>query len=172
MIWKPAAWAVVVSLCLGRPAAACELTAWPPMLRKPSPSIEPDGLRWLALTAWAESRGEGFCGLVAVSHVILNRLRSGNYGTTVRQVTRAPWQFSVWNDGGAVLGKVSERDPAYLMAQLAAASVATGAVADNTGGATHFHTVTMKPRPTWAGRMVVTARIGGHVFYRGKHGAD
>jgi N-acetylmuramoyl-L-alanine amidase len=153
-------------------AHACQLGAWPPTVRTVAPRLEPDALRWLALTSWAEARGDGFCAMAAVSHTILNRLRSGDYGSTVRQITRAPFQFSVWNEGGARLGKISERDPVYVLAQLAAAATASGALPDNTGGATHFHTASMRPRPTWAGRMQRTAQVGGHIFYRGKDGTE
>jgi spore germination cell wall hydrolase CwlJ-like protein len=169
MTLRRAAWAAVAVVCLGTaPARACQLAAWPPTYRTVAPRLEPDALRWLALTSWAEARGDGFCAMVAVSHTILNRLRSGAFGSTVRQITRAPFQFSVWNEGGAKLGKLSERDPVYVLAQLAAAAAASGAVPDNTGGALYFHAASMRPRPTWAGRLTRTVQVGGHIFYRGK----
>lgn len=167
---RAAAAAALLSIAPAQ-VGACQLAAWPPTVRA-GPKIEPDGLRWLAMTSWAEARGDGFCAMVAVSHVILNRLKAGTFGTTVRQITRAPFQFSVWNEGGAKLGKISERDPVYVLAQLAAASAASGSVPDNTGGATYFITATMNPRPTWAARMAVSARVGGHVFFRGRDAAD
>ena len=33
-----------------------------------------------------------------------------------------------------------------------------------TGKATHYHNTSVKPR--WAGKLVRTARIGAHIFYR------
>jgi N-acetylmuramoyl-L-alanine amidase len=171
-LWRVVAAVALLSATPTSWAHACQLAAWPPTVRAAAPKLEPDALRWLALTSWAEARGEGFCGMAAISHVILNRLRSGDFGTTVRQITRAPFQFSVWNEGGGRLGKISERDPVYVLAQLAAAAAASGAVPDPTGGATHFITATMRPRPAWAGRMQVVARIGGHVFFRNRDDTD
>lgn len=54
----------------------------------------------LALTLWAEARGEGEKGLAAVACVIRNRAKQpGWWGRTIREVCLLPSQFSCWNYG-------------------------------------------------------------------------
>lgn len=54
----------------------------------------------LGLTLWAEARGEGRAGLVAVGCVIRNRADNpGWWGRSIEGVCLKPWQFSCWNLG-------------------------------------------------------------------------
>jgi len=123
--------------------------------------------RCLAEALYFEARGESLVGQVAVAEVILNRVDSDSYPGTVCGVVRQgagklnACQFSFFCDGKAEqianeekfeeLGKV-----AWVMLQ--------GKPRILTGKATHYHSVTVSPR--WAKRLVRTARIGAHVFYR------
>jgi hypothetical protein len=62
-------------------------------------SIEKD-IELLALTMWAEARGEGKQGMYNVGSVIINRLhngfRNGIAYDSINAVVKAPGQFSVW----------------------------------------------------------------------------
>lgn len=156
-------------------ATLCTPSQWPPVARAPV-KIESGAIRWLALTAWAEARGEArpYCAMTAVAFVILNRLRTNPdaFGRTVRAVVHQRYQFSVWNDGADRdrLNAVGEHDPSYLLAHLAATSAALGLVSDPTNGALYFISAAMTSRPDWVRSMELTARIGGHLFYKPKRG--
>ena len=122
----------------------------------------------LARTCYGEARGEGFKGMVAVAHVVMNRVaRSGKH---VAEVCQAPKQFSCWNqnDPNALVIQTltpsqDEEPPAFLRALAAAALVLAGDMKDPTGGATHYHAEGISP--TWAVGQTPSAKIGRHVFY-------
>lgn len=124
----------------------------------------------LARTCWGEARGEGHEGMVAVAHVILNRVaRGGWWGNTIEYVCRKPWQFSCWN--------TNDPNSAYLRGEkliprieyekaLAAATQAMQDKVDPTGGATHYYAKSIKA-PAWTVGAQATTRIGSHLFYKG-----
>ncbi len=125
--------------------------------------------QWRCLTEalYFEARGENLVGQVAVAEVILNRVDSKSYPNLVcgviqqGQNKRNACQFSFICDGKVEhigdrgsfeeLGKV-----AWVMLQ--------GKPRLLTGKATHYHAASVHPR--WAKRLVRTARIGNHIFYR------
>ena len=127
------------------------------------------GKHWRCLTEalYFEARGENVVGQVAVAEVILNRVDSKSYPGSVCGVVhqgeskRNGCQFSFICDGKVEhigdrksfeeLGKV-----AWVMLQ--------GKPRILTGKATHYHNSSVLPR--WAKRLVRTARIGDHIFYR------
>ncbi len=127
------------------------------------------GKQWRCLTEalYFEARGENLVGQVAVAEVILNRVDSKSYPNSVcgviqqGQYQRNACQFSFICDGKVEhigdqgsfeeLGKV-----AWVMLQ--------GKPRILTGKATHYHSASVLPR--WAKRLVRTARIGNHIFYR------
>ena len=127
------------------------------------------GKQWRCLTKalYFEARGENLIGQVAVAEVILNRVDSKPYPNSVCGVVHQGerklngCQFSFVCDGKAEhigdrgvfeeLGKV-----AWVMMQ--------GKPRILTGKATHYHNTSVLPR--WAKRLVRTARIGDHIFYR------
>jgi hypothetical protein len=127
------------------------------------------GKQWRCLTEalYFEARGENLVGQVAVAEVILNRVDSKSYPNSVcgviqqGQSKRNGCQFSFICDGKVEhigdrkaydeLGKV-----AWVMLQ--------GKPRILTGKATHYHATSVQPR--WAKRLVRTARIGDHIFYR------
>ncbi len=125
--------------------------------------------QWRCLTEalYFEARGENLLGQVAVAEVILNRVDSKSYPNSVcgviqqGQYKRNACQFSFICDGKVEhigdrksfeeLGKV-----AWVMLQ--------GKPRILTGKATQYHAASVLPR--WAKRLVRTARIGDHIFYR------
>lgn len=128
----------------------------------------------LARTLWGEARGEGEAGMIAVAHVILNRVKvaqlKGRYwwGNTVIQVCQKPNQFSCWNRSDPNFGKlqkVDENDRAFLKALWIARDVLDkNGTDDPTEGATHYHAANITPY--WAKKEKPCAVIGRHMFYK------
>ncbi len=123
--------------------------------------------QWQCLQSalYFESRGETLRGQFAVAEVILNRVDSGRYPSTicgvVEQGGKGGCQFSFTCDGRADRmrdGQAIER--AGKIARL----MMDGAPRALTLGATHFHTRAV--RPSWSKRFPQTAAIGAHLFYR------
>jgi spore germination cell wall hydrolase CwlJ-like protein len=119
----------------------------------------------LARAIYFEARGETIKGQFAVAEVILNRVKSSLYPSTICRVVHqaggGSCQFSFTCDGHS--DKIRERD-AYTTAGKIARLMLDGAPRALTQGATHFHTRNV--RPGWAHRMPRTAMIGQHLFYR------
>jgi|TARA_Y100000310_G_scaffold132889_1_gene131817 spore germination cell wall hydrolase CwlJ-like protein len=125
----------------------------------------------MARTVWGEARGESFAGRVAVAWVIHNRVRIGGWwGSTIGEVVLKRGQFSCWNEGDPNrrrMMQVDRDDRAYVGCVNAVVTTSFLDRADDpTNGATHYHSRFV--RPYWAERMTETARIGNHVFYRGR----
>ena len=123
--------------------------------------------QWQCLTKalYFESRGESLKGQFAVAEVILNRVNSPKYPSTVcgvvEQGGRGGCQFSYVCDGARdVMREKGAADIAGRIARL----MLDGAPRSLTYGATHFHTRGVKP--SWSRRFERTAQIGAHLFYR------
>lgn len=123
----------------------------------------------LARTLWGEARGEPAEGKIAVAWVICNRVAKPRWwGRDVISVCRKPWQFSCWNENDPNRTKLLAVTPAtesFLRCIARAAGVLAGIYTDPTGGATHY----LNPHladPDWDDGMIVTARIGRHVFFK------
>jgi len=127
------------------------------------------GAEWrcLAEAVYFEARGESLRGQFAVAEVILNRVESPKFPSTVCGVVRqgaggkGGCQFSYVCDGKS--DRIREAE-AWDRASKIARLMIDGSDPDLTQGATHFHTT--KVRPNWASRFPQTARIGTHLFYR------
>ncbi|WP_151720108.1 cell wall hydrolase [Gemmobacter serpentinus] len=119
----------------------------------------------LATALYHEARGETIRGQFAVAEVILNRVDSPAYPRSicgvVQQGGKGGCQFSFTCDGKS--DRVSERG-AWIRAGKIARIMMDGAPRALTSGATHFHTVGV--RPDWSRRFDRTASIGAHLFYR------
>lgn len=124
---------------------------------------------WECLTEalYHEARGETLVGLVAVAEVILNRVDSAFYpdsvcGVVGQGIERAPYcQFSYKCDG--LSDGMTQGEARSLMEKIAWVML-SGKPRILTGKATHYHTDEVNPG--WAARLVRTARIGDHIFYR------
>lgn len=119
----------------------------------------------LAKALYFEARGESVKGQFAVAEVILNRVQSPRYPSTicavVHQGGKGGCQFSFTCDGYA--DRVREAG-AWQRAGKIARLMIDGAPRALTEGATHFHTRAV--RPGWARKFPQTAAIGAHLFYR------
>lgn len=133
----------------------------------------------LARTIWAEARGEGVAGQVAVGRCIRNRVeadlgRDGKpdwWGEGYVGVCQAPWQFSCWNKGDPnrayLTGAKAIPETEYARAREAAVAAMTSKDPDPTGGATHYYSTTMVSPPKWTGHPARrTTKIGRHIFFK------
>jgi len=133
------------------------------LMQQPSPEGDAE---WRCLTEalYFEARGESLKGQIAVAEVILNRVDSPLYPSTVCGVVRQSGgggcQFSYVCKGKT---KMRETAAADLAGRIARAML-DGAPRVLTDGATHFHTRSV--RPSWSKRFAKTAAIGAHLFYR------
>ena len=131
-------------------------------------------LECLAEAVYYEARGETPSGQAAVAQVVLNRVRHPAFPKSVCGVVfqgahrKIGCQFSFACDGSMSRGR--ERG-AWNRAQKIASRALTGAVMNEVGSATHFHTTGVSPG--WGPRLLKVAQVGMHVFYRfgGRNGA-
>ena len=137
----------------------------------------------LALTAYGEAASEGAEGMMAVINVVLNRMKDmssyadstilSQTGSAYHAVVLKPYQFSAFNATDPVRAKLESLlktfttsvnsnttlNQAYQLAQLAV----QGQLADNTGGATHYHTTAVAP--SWSKTIDYIGQLGNHLFY-------
>lgn len=114
----------------------------------------------LASAVYFESRGEPLEGQLAVAEVVLNRVRSGRFRSTICDVVTQPSQFSFVR-GGRI--PEAPRASAAWARAVAIARIAMDDLHDVTGDDSLFFHATYV-RPNW-GRPRI-ARIGNHIFYR------
>lgn len=123
--------------------------------------------RCLAEALYFEARGESMKGQIAVAEVIMNRVDSKAYPGTICDVVlqnaerRNACQFSFACDGKPET--ISERGAFERVGKIARLMI-DGRPRMLTGSATHYHNTTVSPG--WSQRLVKTARIGSHIFYR------
>lgn len=138
---------------------------WKPAVRDPAVDL-------LARTLYGEARGEPVRGKEAVAAVVMNRVARAQtrenhwWGHTVSEVVLCPWQFSCWNRNDpnrARILAVDAQDPNFQTCLRIARRAVAGALADPTGGATHYHA--KRARPLWSVGRIPSAVIGNHKFY-------
>lgn len=141
----------------------------------------------LAITAYGEAGQEGGEGMMAVLNVIRNRTFFTEFydsevyeatGSPYHAVVLKPYQFSIFNLDNPVrptieriarnfdeeLSRNRNLQIAYNLAQM----LVRGGLADNTGGATHYHAYYIQPE--WAYELQFTTQVGSHLFYTSKPG--
>ena len=124
--------------------------------------IDPATLMCATLLVYFEARGEPIQGREAVVEVALNRVASPRYPDHLCDVVFQPHQFSFVHANKTPAP--DETSPQWQDAQRIARYMLAQPYTPQTGGALYYHNGTVSPR--WASRMTITARIGGHVFYR------
>ncbi len=123
--------------------------------------------RCLAEALYFEARGESVVGMFAVGEVIMNRVDSARYPSTlcgvINQGTGRKFacQFTYTCDGNA---EQIHEQAAWDRVGKVARLLMDGAPRQLTAGATHYHTRAVNPR--WARVFPRTASIGSHYFYR------
>ncbi len=126
-----------------------------------------DQWKCLAEALYFEARGESVRGMFAVGEVIMNRVDSSRYPSTlcgvINQGTGRQFacQFTYTCDGAA---EVIHEQAAWAKVGKVARLLIDGAPRQLTDGATHYHTRAVNPR--WARVFPRTATIGSHHFYR------
>ncbi|MEM6354634.1 MAG: cell wall hydrolase [Pseudomonadota bacterium] len=131
--------------------------------------VGPQSEEWACLAEglYFEARGEPIMGQIAVAEVILNRVDSRRYPDTVCDVLEQgahrlnACQFSYNCDGQK---ETISEDMAFDRVGRVAWLMLEGRPRMLTGKATHYHATHVRPR--WASKLVRTARIGDHIFYR------
>ena len=134
--------------------------AWLAALPAPTGDAQWECLR---KALYFEARGETLPGQFAVAEVILNRVDSPDFPDTICGVVNSRGSgacaFSFVCSGSVTMGDAEARDRAGRIARV----MLDGAPRTLTTGATYFHANYV--RPNW-GRLVQTAAIGAHLFYR------
>src|ERR1700752_3577951 len=89
-------------------------------------------------TILGEAANQGPEGEAGVAHVIMNRLATGDYGSTASQIVLAPNQFEPWSTRRKELMAINPSSAAYRNAGDIVDMVQSGDIPDVTNGATHF----------------------------------
>jgi N-acetylmuramoyl-L-alanine amidase len=114
----------------------------------------------LASAIFYEARSEPFEGQLAVAQVILNRVKSGRFATSICGVVLQPGQFSFVRSGSIPAVAKNSRDwrEAVAIARIAQARLHNSSASN----ALFFHASHVNPK--W--RLSRVASIGNHIFYR------
>jgi spore germination cell wall hydrolase CwlJ-like protein len=111
----------------------------------------------MAQTIYYEARGEGALGMLAVAHVVLNRMQSPKFpASDACGIVKQPGQFSWYKKPSKVVDHA-----AFASAFSIAWDVLSGETKDPTKGATMFHASHVSPG--WNSR--IKAKINNQVFY-------
>lgn len=128
---------------------------------------EKAALTCMTQAIYFEARSENIAGQVAVAEVVLNRVSSRRYPSTVCDVVfqgasrKHRCQFSFACDGK---NEVARNRKAWNQAHGLAIAVMRGETEEITELATHYHADYVLP--FWAKKLERTAKIGRHIFYR------
>ena len=133
------------------------------------PSYDAEDRDYMIRTIAFEASDESDEGKAAVAYVILNRIKSGGWGDSIKDVVTHPGQFEPWMTRREEMEKPSLDDPRYRNAAQIADAVLTGQMPDPTAGATYFlNPAVVRQRrggslPSWA--QGEGQSIGRHTFY-------
>lgn len=128
----------------------------------------------LANAVYFEARGEAVRGQMAVAQVVMNRVFSGFYPTTVCGVVyqnahrRLACQFTFACDG--IPDVVREPDMWERARKIAKATLDGRLWLPEVGKSTHYHAYWV--RPSWVHEMRKMYRTGVHTFYRPRNWGD
>jgi hypothetical protein len=124
-------------------------------------------LECLTTAIYYESASEGPQGEEAVAQVILNRVRSPSFPSSICSVVyqgsllKTGCQFSFTCDGSL---QRAVWKPEWLRARQIAEKALAGAVMPQVGLSTHYHTIDVVPY--WATSLAKQVQVGRHIFYR------
>jgi hypothetical protein len=131
-------------------------------------------MRCLAETIYFESRSEPEDGQAAVAQVVLNRVRSGIYPTTVCGVVyqdrNRPFacQFTFACEGKSL--RIEEPGPWAVATRIAQEVVSGANYNPKVGEAVNYHANYVSP--FWVGYLRKVDRIGAHIFYAMREGVN
>ncbi|MEM6413248.1 MAG: cell wall hydrolase [Pseudomonadota bacterium] len=135
----------------------------------PSTKINAAEAKCLAQAIYYEARSESRIGQVAVADVVLNRVASRVYPSTIcgvvfqgsERVTGCQFSFTC---DGSMKARLNRR--LWAQSELIATAVLSGMRLPVSRHATHYHANYVSP--PWAKKLTPTAVIGKHKFYRFK----
>jgi len=133
-----------------------------------APEKREDEKRCLAQAIYFEARGEPEAGQAAVAQVVLNRLTSGLYASSICGVVfqnRSHYkacQFSFACEGRSL--RVNDTESWAQAERIADAALEGRGWLAAVGGSTHYHANYVRPR--WARTLKKMDVIGRHIFYR------
>jgi N-acetylmuramoyl-L-alanine amidase len=104
-------------------------------------------VKCLARNIYYEARGENTKAQIAVANVTLNRVKHSKYPNTICKVIYQPYQFS-WTTNYKRPHESQVDIKAWRKAVKIAKNAINGKYKDVTKGATHYHSVRVRPR--WA----------------------
>ena len=125
--------------------------------------ILPDQHEIIATNAYAEARGEGFNGMVAVTNVVRHRKNDPEFPKTYYEVIIQPKQFSWLNSGKSI---VIDDETSWELAQRVADLELRGKLPDLVNGARYY----ANPRKVnitrhqWVVKYQPLAEVGKHVY--------
>jgi hypothetical protein len=128
--------------------------------------------RCLAEAVYFESRSEPEAGQAAVAQVVLNRVQSGLYPSTICGVVYQnrhrykACQFSFACEGKSL--RITERESWERAVRIASEVMDGQTYNADVGRSTHYHANYVRPR--WARALTKMDVIGRHIFYRLKPG--
>ena len=131
-------------------------------------------MRCLAEAIYFESRSEPEDGQAAVAQVVLNRVRSGIYPTTVCGVVyqdrNRPFacQFTFACEGKSL--RIEEPGPWAVATRIAGEVVSGANYNPKVGEAVNYHANYVSP--FWVGYLRKVDRIGAHIFYAMRDGVN
>jgi N-acetylmuramoyl-L-alanine amidase len=111
-----------------------------------------------------EARGEGSVGMRAVAYVILERKKSKNWPSTIREVVEQRKQFSYLED---MHRQKTPTDKDFDIAYKEAYDAYFGLSENPVPGAKWYHSTSIKP-PKWTKDLEVVKTLGNHIFYKEK----
>ena len=138
-----------------------------PFILKASKPERERAVRCLTLAIYYEAALEPDEGQRAVAQVVINRMRDANFPKSICGVVFQGWekltgcQFSFTCDGSLLRPPLPEY---WERAKKVAVAALGGAVDQDVGTATHYHTPFVDP--WWRPTVVRIRQIGGHIFYR------
>lgn len=122
-------------------------------------------IQCLAENAYFEAGNQSKKGMVAVTNVVMNRVKDDRFPSTpcgvVKQKARGVCQFSWVCEGGKRVRNWAQ----FQKARFVAEQVYLRNLGDVTGGAKFYHADYVSP--SWARVFDRTKKIGDHIFYRG-----
>ena len=136
-------------------------------------TVAPEQVECLSEALYFEGRSESEEGQRAIAEVILNRVLSRAFPSTICTVVRQAkfypsggidlhsCQFSYYCDGKPEDYKEGK---AFVTTYTLSYSIIDSGRTNLTQGATHYHTV--NTNPYWTASLVFTTQIGDHLFYR------
>ena len=145
----------VITLIISLNTAQAEWFSWT------APKPDAKQLQCMATAIYFEAGNESDIGRIAVGKVIMNRVNSGRYGSTICNVVYQRWQgrcqFTFACDKTLKITRQEQYERSLTSAEL----VMLGFHTDVSNSAEFFNN-----RPFRDPRLVKTAQIGGHYFYR------